>query len=234
MKILFAPSESKSNISNFNPISENSFFLPELYSKRVNAINEYNNFNKNASKELGFGEDRSDIFGRETNKAILRYNGVAFEYLDYNSLDENSQNYIDENLILFSNVFGPIKADDLIPNYTFKQGSKIDNFKIEKFYKDNFSKKLDEYLENEDILDLRAKFYDKYYKPKNFTTLKFIKNNKVVSHWAKAYRGEVVKQLATHKINSIDELMNLELKDLKLKEIIEIKNSKELVFEISS
>ena len=231
MKILFAPSESKSDISNFGFISKNSFFLPQLYSKRVEAINKYNEFNQNSPKD-GFGDDRSDIFTRKTQKAVLRYNGVAFKHLDYDSLDEDSQKYIDENLIIFSNLFGAIKADDLIPNYTFKQGSKIDDFKIEKFYKDNFSQKLDEYLENEDILDLRAKFYDKYYKPKNFTTIKFIKNGKIVSHWAKAYRGEFLRQLALHKIKNIDELMKLELKNLKLKEIIETKNYKEIVFEI--
>ncbi len=232
MKILFAPSESKSDISPFDSISKNSFFLPQLYSKRFQAIEKYNNFNKNIEINVNFGKDRSDIFNRKTNKAILRYNGVAFKHLDYNSLDKESQNYIDDKLILFSNLFGAIKANDLIPNYTFKQGSKISDFKIEKFYKDNFSQELDEYLKDEEVLDLRAKFYEKQYKSKYFTTLKFIKNNKIVSHWAKAYRGEVARQLAIHKINSINELMNLELENLKLKEIIETKSYKELVFEI--
>lgn len=232
MKILFAPSESKSDISPFDSISKNSFFLPQLYSKRFQAIEKYNNFNKNIEINVNFGKDRSDIFNRKANKAILRYNGVAFKHLDYNSLDKESQNYIDDKLILFSNLFGAIKANDLIPNYTFKQGSKISDFKIEKFYKDNFSQELDEYLKDEEVLDLRAKFYEKQYKSKYFTTLKFIKNNKIVSHWAKAYRGEVARQLAIHKINSINELMNLELENLKLKEIIETKSYKELVFEI--
>ena len=32
---------------------------------------------------------------------------------------------------------------------------------------DNFSKALDEYLKDEDIIDLRAGFYEKFYKKKN-------------------------------------------------------------------
>ncbi|MGE4444695.1 MAG: hypothetical protein AB7E37_07000, partial [Candidatus Altimarinota bacterium] len=39
-----------------------------------------------------------------------------------------------------------------LPDYKLKQGETFDSLKIEKFYMDNFSKVLDEYLENEDII----------------------------------------------------------------------------------
>ena len=96
------------------------------------------------------------------------------------------------------NLFGVLKAGDTgLPDYKLKQGETFSNLKIEKFYMDNFSKVLDEYLENEDIIDLRAGFYEKFYKiEKPYTTMKFIKDGKVVSHWAKAYRGIILKLLA--------------------------------------
>ncbi|EDO9528420.1 peroxide stress protein YaaA [Campylobacter coli] len=57
-----------------------------------------------------------------------------------------------ENTLIFSNLFGVVKASDHLPFYKFKQGAKINNFALEKFYKEHFSKALDEYLKN-DILD---------------------------------------------------------------------------------
>ena len=46
-------------------------------------------------------------------KSIQRYSGIAFDALCYESLNKEEQNYIDNNVIIFSNLFGPIKANDL-------------------------------------------------------------------------------------------------------------------------
>jgi len=108
---------------------------------------------------------RKDITSQPTMKAIERYSGVAFDYLDYPSLDKLSQRYINENLILFSNLFGILKASDLIPEYKLKQGEAIGEIKTDKFYKEAIGEILDSYLEGEDILDIRAGYYDKFYKP---------------------------------------------------------------------
>ena len=49
-------------------------------------------------------------------RAIERYDGVAYEYLGFGSLEIAAQEYIVQNTIIFSNIFGPIAAGDLIPN----------------------------------------------------------------------------------------------------------------------
>ncbi|EAL8182089.1 peroxide stress protein YaaA, partial [Campylobacter jejuni] len=115
----------------------------------------------------------------------------------------------------------------------FKQGAKIGKFAIEKFYKEHFSKALDEYLENKEILDLRAGFYDKFYTPKKkFYTYKFVKNGKVISHFAKAYRGILLSISAKNQIKNNKELLANLPSNLKLKEI-QIKGLKEeIVLEI--
>ncbi|MDX1294644.1 MAG: peroxide stress protein YaaA, partial [Sulfurimonadaceae bacterium] len=83
------------------------------------------------------------------------------------------------------------------------------------------------------VLDLRAGYYDKFYKPSQpFTTLKFIKGGKVVSHWAKAYRGTVLRQLALNSVDSLDDFMKLEIEGLMVKEIKKVKNKTEIVFDI--
>ncbi|EGK8049090.1 YaaA family protein, partial [Campylobacter lari] len=185
MKILFSPSESKSKTNTQTCINENSFVFSNLYNKRLEVLTKYKNHIKQCSEgelEKFFGikdknemqELTQDIITKDTIKAIQRYNGVAFDYLDYENLSEVSREYIDENVLIFSNLFGPILAKDLIPYYKLKQGEKIKDFNIEKFYKDNFSDEIDKFLENELIIDLRAKFYEKFYTIKKpFLTFTF-------------------------------------------------------------
>ena len=245
MKILLAPSETKTAGGENPPFTKDSYIFPELFAKREEVLTKYNeHINSCDDEQLCklFGlkdinkakEFKIDIFNAPTKKAIDRYTGVAYDYLDYPSLSDSQKTYINQNTIIFSNIFGPILADQDVPNYKLKQGEKIDGFAIEKFYKQNFSETLDKYLEDEDILDIRAGFYDKFYVPKKkYTTLKFLKGGKVVSHWAKAYRGMVLREVAKNNINSVDELMKLNIKNLNIEEIKIIKNKQELVYSIS-
>ena len=245
MKILFSPSEAKFSDGNGDVFNKNSFIFPELFEKRLEVINLYNDFLKDASTqqlEKLFGtkkEDvieyyKKDIFQRGTKKVIQRYDGVAFDYLKYEELKENEKKYIDENVMIFSNLFGPMLCgDNGLPDYKLKQGENVNGFKIENFYKENFSKVLDEYLKDEDIIDLRAGFYEKFYKiNKPYMTMKFIKDGKVVSHWAKAYRGIILNEMEKNQIKSFDEFLNMEVSSLKIEEIKEQKLKKEIVFSI--
>ena len=231
MKILLAPSESKSKGGSLPPINQDSFIFPEIYDKRVEVIKKYDEFLKKTDDIKNFGEDKSSIFTRPTKKAVLRYTGVAFKHLEYETLDENSQKWVDENIYIFSNLFGVISANDKIPHYTLKQGAKP-GFDIYKAHKEIFTPILDEINENEIFIDLRAKFYEKIYKPKNYITFKFIKEGKVVSHFAKAYRGFLTRHIALNKPRNIDELLKIEFPNIKIIEIIEKKGNKEIICEI--
>ncbi len=240
MKILFAPSEAKNSGGITKKLSIVEFALQKKQKEHV--ANLYNRFLKNASdtelKKL-FGIKKEfdrytiDIFDSPLLPAIERYTGVAYDHLNVESLDENAKAYLKENLIIFSNIFGAIKAYELIPEYKLKQGEKIDGFNIETYYKKFSTKELDEYFEGEIIVDLRAGFYEKFYIPnREYITMKFLKNGKVVSHWAKAYRGKIVRELAKHRPQTIDELNKIEFEELKIYEIKSIKLKREYVFEI--
>lgn len=242
MKILFSPSESKINLQTKELISQDSFIFNELFQKRRYVINLYNEFVKNATddelcKIFGLKQYdknlRQDIFKKGCIKAIQRYNGVAYSHLKYDTLDVKSQEYIDKNVLIFSNLFGAVLASDKVPDYKFKQGEKIGKFELERYYKDNFSNAIDNFLKDELILDLRAEFYNKFYEIKQeFFTFKFVKNSKIVSHYAKAYRGIVLKEMAIGQISSKDELINVKIDGLKLKDIKKIGLKNELLFEI--
>lgn len=244
MKILLAPAEAKNSGGSEKSFSKKNFLFPELFEKREEVFNIYENLLYSSSiDELSkwFGLKKLDeverykesLVSKPTMKSINRYNGVAFDALDYNNIGTSAKKYVDENVLLFSNLFGPIRADDLIPDYKYKQGSKLPNINVEKFYLDNFTEALDEFVGNE-VIDLRAGFYEKFYKVKKaqVLTFKFIKDGKVVSHWAKHYRGILLKHLAQNNIVSISDFMNSEVSGLKLVEIQEKKNVKLLIMDI--
>ncbi|TXE88464.1 YaaA family protein [Campylobacter volucris] len=246
MKILFSPSESKSIINDNDEINEKSFIFEKLYKKRIEAIKKYQDYinalnYENLKDFFGIKNDdeidilSNDIFKRKTTKAIQRYNGVAYEFLNYDKLNNNAKKYIDNNVIIFSNLFGPVGAGDFLPYYKFKQGKKIENFNIEKFYKDNFSKNLDELLKDEIIIDLRAKFYEKFYTLKqNYISFTFLKNGKALSHYAKAYRGVILNFLAQNLIKNKEEILTNLPKELKIKEIKIQGLKEEIILEIAS
>jgi len=124
MKILLAPAETKNQGGVAKPYCKENFFLEELFDKRDEIFNEYESLLENSSvEELSkwFGLKKLDevqrykesLKNKPTMKAIQRYNGVAFDAIEYETLNADEQKYIDENVLLFSNLFGPIKADDL-------------------------------------------------------------------------------------------------------------------------
>jgi len=243
MKILLAPSETKKTggEDSFNP---NGLLFEELAPHRMKLLHTYINILQQGDmqvlskmfgikKEADILKHKKDIIHELTMKAIERYTGVAFDYLGYEELDHEAQNYIDSNVILFSNLFGPIRASDLIPEYKLKQGESVGEFKTEKFYKEHSAHLMEDYLAEDEILDLRAGFYDKFYKPtKAYTTLKFIKEGKVVSHWAKAYRGIVLREIAKSGVTSIEAFMKLSIEGLSIHEIQTKKNKTEIIYTI--
>jgi len=239
LKILFSPSEGKKNGGNET--------LKELLgsnSAREEIFNSYNSIIEHGNEEsikslFGFKKYsecevyRNNLSNSPLMMAIERYRGVAYDYLEYDTMGQSEKEFLQKNTIIFSNLYGPILGGDTIANYKVKQGNDIGHISPDKFYNKRFSYQLDLYLAKDDILDLRARYYDKFYKvTKEYTTLKFLKNGKVVSHWAKAYRGIVLREIAKHNITSIEAFKSLEIEGLQIKEIQIIKNRTQIIYNI--
>ena len=245
MKILLAPSETKIS-GGVKAFGLDMLPFKSLLPHRTKLLHSYINvlqqgdmeklsFMFGLKKESDILKYKKEIIHEPAMKAIERYTGVAFDYLDYQGLDKNAQSYIDQNLLIFSNLFGILFADSLIPEYRLQQGKPIGEIKPEQFYKPLLQTLLDTHLEGEDILDIRAGFYDKYYKPTlPYTTLKFIKGGKVVSHWAKAYRGIVLREIAEANIDSLETFMKLPIEGLSIHEIQTKKNKTEITYTIEN
>lgn len=177
--------------------------------------------------------------------AVLRYIGVAFSALDFEHLENYAQDYLKKHLLIFSNLFGLLRAGDRIPYYDLKQGTGFKwgavEFNTKKFYLENFNK-IWEYLINNqkelsksfngtlEILDLRAGFYQKcfdlskiptYFRLNDLSVYEpnFIKNGKVVSHYAKYYRGILLRTCAKERLVDLADLENLYLEGLELESI---------------
>jgi len=244
MKILLAPSETKKS-GGEQPFNPNDLLFKELSPHRMKLLHTYINILQQGdmqvlSKMFGVKKEadilkyKKDIIHELTMKAIERYTGVAFDYLGYTDLDTLAQTYIDENVILFSNLWGPIKSSNLIPEYKLKQGEPVGDIKTEKFYNEHAAHLMEAYLQDEEILDLRAGFYDKFYKPaKPYTTLKFIKDGKVVSHWAKAYRGIVLREIAKAGVTTLEDFIGLNIENLRAKEIVQKGVHTEIIYDIT-
>lgn len=244
MIILFSPSEGKRHGGELPPLNSSSFIFPELYSKRCEMMEAYQNVVQNGdlqTLQTLFGIKDPKVFEHYTTplqsaltlKAIERYDGVAYGYLAYSTLSSEAQRYIDSQVIIFSNLFGAVLGGDFLPDYKLKQGATIEGITPEKFYKEHFSEALDTMIGDQEILDLRAGFYEKFYTPKqHVTTLTFLKGGKVVSHWAKAYRGLVLRTVAEHTSDSLDSFLAINMEGLKLFAIKEGKKKREIIYEI--
>ena len=245
MYILFSPSEGKKFDGQESFLSKDKLLFPELYNKRVPLLQKYNELISNSSiedlqkltgikKETEIQKYKNDLFKSNCIEAIKRYDGVAYDYLDIDTLDTYSEEFLFLHVVIFSNLFGPILAGDKIPTYKFKQGSTLDGVNTEKIYKQEFSRSLDNLFKDELILDLRAGFYEKFYTLNQpFVTMKFLKGGKSVSHWAKAYRGKVLRTISKIQPKTQEELENINFDGLKLIETTKYKKfGKMLVYEV--
>lgn len=239
MKILLAPAETKREGGAPPSLLNNK----NLFFSCDKVIDAYENHLSHSSLDdisTWFGLKNLDectkykvsILNKPTKKAIERYDGVAYDAIDYPNLSENAQKFIDENVMIYSNLFGILRADDLIPDYKWKQGAILPDLNTEKYFQANLKAKLDDYLGDE-VLDLSAGYYTKFYKPTaSVITYKFLKDGKVVSHFAKHYRGELVKQIAQQNITNFAELMTAKFDNLTLLEIQQKGNVKTIIMQI--
>lgn len=245
MYILFSPSEGKKIGGDSLTLDKTRLLFPELYSKRLPLLKAYNDLILKGTteelqkltgikKEAEIQQYQNDIFSSPIMPAIERYDGVAYDYLELSSLNAEEKEFLYTHCIIFSNLFGPLKGGDKIPSYKLKQGATINTVVSEKIYKKEFSSALDSLLKDELVLDLRAGFYEKFYTlEQDFITMKFLKGGKSVSHWAKAYRGKVLRTLSKLQPQSKEELLAIEYDGLRFLEAVPYKSKGTmLVYEV--
>lgn len=168
--------------------------------------------------EQKIGELPVDLVTAPVLPAIERYAGVGFQYLGYDTCSSKAQSYLKKHMIIFSQLFGPLLAEDVIPETKLKQCTTFAGENIATYYRTRFSEAIDEWVAGDVVLDLRAGVYQSYYHPKGtVVTCRFLKNGKTVNHWSKAYRGVLARTIAEQQPKTIDALANLSMEGMQLK-----------------
>ncbi|MDR3346959.1 MAG: YaaA family protein [Campylobacteraceae bacterium] len=247
LKILFSPSEDKSSHSPLKGKLRDALCFGGKFECRKECVELYNDIlrgrnEKELSKLFGL-KKRNEIeaflpigFEAESlQKAVLRYTGVAYSHLSYETLDEKAQGFIDTNVMIFSNLLGAVLAGEEIPYYKLKQGENLRGFDTSSHYKNAFKDEIDEWLAEAFVIDLRAGFYERFYTlQKPHITMRFYKNGKILSHFAKAYRGVVLRRLATQRPENINEFNQINFEGLHIIDIKHMKSRSEYSFEIKT
>lgn len=209
MKILFSPSESKKHMHNDASLSPKISLIYDQYLSFVNQatlqelqkIWGYKNIDEIEKMRL-----LSAI--PSVYPAIECYSGVAYEALDFVTLQDDEKDFLLDSVLIFSNLFGAVSAREKLPFYKLKQGEGFGEFQTKQLYS-SLQDELDIILSEECVVDLRAEFYQKLYPiPSHFFSFEFLKNHKKVSHYAKYYRGIVLREIAKNQgINRIEQRM---------------------------
>ncbi len=243
MKIFFSPSEGKHKPHIQN--ADQKLQLESLIGYRIiqEFLKSYLEFLKQGDDfEICklFGSKKIDldilelctkILDSECMQAIRLYNGVAYDVLSFDHLELSAQEFLYQRVYIFSNLFGAVSARSVLPFYKFNQNYKNKNLGISLLYS-KLKEALDEEFGQEDILDLRAEIYIKSYESRGRVLRPvFLKNGKKLSHFAKYYRGVMLRSIAKAQIDDLDLIEGMAIKDLKCidRSIKKSKNASEII-----
>ena len=135
MRIVRPPSETKQPGGQAgSALDWASLVFPQLTSTRQQIASDLVALSAStgASKALGLGakgaewlEANHELLSSPVMPAIERYTGVIFDALGYASMNEGARQRVAECVWLFSALFGPLLATDLIPRYRLSFDSKL-------------------------------------------------------------------------------------------------------------
>ena len=215
MLILTPPSEGKSSVNTVNKkFNETNFIFTLQVNKILELLNKLDEkqiistYGTTLDKAIDLHENNLNIFNKKCSMAIERYTGVVFKNLDWDSLNLDAQNYLNQNLRILSGLFGILKQDSLIPNYKLK----MNVLSLTNFWK----KDLSNYLKNEElILDLLPATHRKALNTENnIVSINFVinKNGKLVqsAHSGKVVKGKFIRFLAQNNVQDIYGVKNFE------------------------
>lgn len=241
MKILFSPSEEKNRDFGLRAkqgVHKDTDSLAHVHSYLafLQSASEGEIATLFGSKKIGLDELAlvQNLLYAPCIESVRLYNGIGYKALDFESLSSYAQTYILNHLYIFSNLFGMVRADTLLPYYNLHQGKGKGDFTLKSIYarQKDF---IDETLRDCEVLDLRAEAYCKVYECKNARLLvrvEFLKNGKKVSHYAKYYRGIYARVVAQNAPISLSKLEDLPINGLRLIEKKCIHHTSVLTYEV--
>lgn len=165
---------------------------------------------KISEKMRGELKHNTNLFSSPTCPAIDRYTGVLFAALDYPSLSDEHKRLASQRVVISSALFGFLAPQDFIPYYRFSAGSKLSyGLTLKKIW--SAAPVVEQIAAEPLIIDARSGAYAGLIAlPGAYSVrveqLQADGSRKVVSHFAKHYRGVLARLLC----QSSEEFSNIE------------------------
>ncbi|MGC2939683.1 MULTISPECIES: YaaA family protein [unclassified Brevibacterium] len=230
MKILLPPSEGKTPSTTGPTLDLDSLSAPELTPKRKQVMSALKKVSKrrDALEKLGVGASLTEDVERNTvldeipcAPALLTYSGVLYEAMDAGDLvakadgDDSLRERL-RDVQVFSALFGRVHGLDEIPAYRLAMKTDLGTLgKLTSFWKPVLAKSCP--LDPAEVaLDCRSSDYRSVWPGphEQIVTMGAVSvsegKRRVVSHWAKFYRGEFAGRLLSDGRplpGTVDELM---------------------------
>ena len=244
MKIIISPAK-KMRVDNdtFVPLSKPAFLdktekIKEALTKmELPALQKLWECNDEIA-ELNFNRLRNMNLERNLTPAVFAYDGLQYQHIAPNVLDEEALDYLQKNLKILSGFYGILRAFDGVVPYRLEMQARLacDGYKnLYAFWNSLLYGELTK--DDSEVLSLASKEYSKAVEP-------FVKNGvrfvtcvfgtyvngkiKVKATEAKMARGEMVRLCAENNVQSVDEVKVYNVRGYVFNE--ELSSENEFVF----
>lgn len=215
MLILLPPSEGKTAPRRGRPLELESLSFPRLYGARTDVLDALVTLcssDDSAAEVLGLGRTQADEVGRNarlrtapTARADQVYSGVLYESLDLPSLTGAARRRATSRIAIASGLFGLVRPGDRIPAYRLAGGVTLPGIgPVAGWWSRHLAPAVEDAAGRGLVVDLRSSTYTPFWRPdpetaRRVVTLRVLHEvggeRKVVSHFNKATKGRVVRDL---------------------------------------
>jgi cytoplasmic iron level regulating protein YaaA (DUF328/UPF0246 family) len=220
--VLLPPSEGKAASGRGAPLKAESLSLPGLADARAAVLDELVELctgdEDKAREVLGLSEG---LRGEVAKNVELRtagtrpageiYTGVLYDALGLATLDAAAKRRAAKALLVFSGLWGAVHTGDRIPSYRCSMGVKLPGLgALGAYWRTVMDPVMTEAAGEELVLDLRSSAYAAAWKPKGAVAgrtatvrvlhsqiVDGVEKRSVVSHFNKATKGRLVRDLLT-------------------------------------
>ncbi|MEV4836447.1 peroxide stress protein YaaA [Nonomuraea sp. NPDC049486] len=202
MLILLPPSEGKAPAGDGPPVGDLSF--PKLDRPRKRVLNALVRASRrrNALEVLGLSPGLAPELAKNlelqtapTLPAGELYTGVLYDNLALSEFSPEARARAEEHVLIFSGLWGVLRLADRIPPYRLAMGVSLPPIgPLAAFWRPLITPELERLPGL--VVDLRSSAYAAAWRPgSRGVSVRVLKGGKVVSHMAKATRGEVARRL---------------------------------------
>lgn len=216
MLILLPPSEGKTAPRRGSPLGLGSLAFPELTEARQQVLDELVSLCRGdrakAADVLGLGATQTDEVQRNARllsapaaRADRVYSGVLYDALDVGSLDGTARRRATRWLAVQSALFGLLRPSDRIPAYRLSGDVALPGLgRVSAHWRQVLGPVLREAVGSGLLVDLRSSTYAGFWRPAadladRTVTVRVLQQvgdqRKVVSHFNKATKGRLVREL---------------------------------------